>query len=143
MRWTIFENYIQVLQGTSNVLTTEHDAFQDQRQNSRKSAILSEILKKTLWRAKKERFFLPKISIGTLTLLSDTLKSSRVPGSREILRTHRHSKEAYSHLNARDSHEDVFDTVLHKPVVAAPGKAKAENVFEDEETGEGFDRNFA
>jgi hypothetical protein len=92
LRWTIFENHLQVLQGTSNVLTTEHDVFQDQRQNSRKSAILSEILKKTLWRAKKERFFLPKISIGTLALLSDTLKSSRVPGSREILRTHRHSK---------------------------------------------------
>lgn len=54
-------------------------------------------------------------------------------------RTHRNCERADSDLHASDVYEDRLDTASNDPIKASEGEGEGEDVFEDEETGEGFD----
>ena len=54
---------------------------------------------------------------------------------------HGNAQKADGNLDTRDDYEGVDDAVLEYPAIGGPGQGEGEHILEDQERGEGLDRD--
>ena len=88
---------------------------------------------------KNALFFLPNISAKSSVISTSTTKGTYENDNL----THWDTEETDADLHAGNYVEDFRYAGGYDPIVSSVGEAEAEDVLEDEETGECFDGNFA
>ena len=137
---------IEVLINTPQAILSNNGLLITSYQNVSLSATQSVTAKKTLWRWKKLRFFLPRISMKA--------RISHCPHLAFSLRlTHRDRQRTNSDLRTPDGDEQGLDSPtttyptppssLNDPVEAFKRQGKGEHVLENEEARESFDGHAA
>ena len=97
------------------------------------------VIFRTSCRLKNPLFFLPNISAKSSVVSTSTTKGTYENDNL----THWDAEETDADLHASNNVEDFRDAGGYDPIVGSVGEAEAEDVLEDEETGECFDGDFA
>jgi hypothetical protein len=138
LRVKIHINVSQAIISNENLVTTSY-------QNVTLSAIQSVTAKKTLWRWKKLRFFLPKMSMDRVSLCPHLALSPKL--------THRNRQRTNGDLHTPDGDKKALDPPtstrptptpsINDPVEAFKCQAEGEQILKNEEARERFDGHAA